>query len=126
MLLDSNSLTKILEEQKNHPWSDYVNVDDNEFIIKHGFVNKRKGFFARKRMLLLTSKPRLIYIQEKPVTEKKGEIPFTNELKCEAKNFKIFFVHTPNRTYFLEDPTGEALKWCKTIEEVRDKYCQQA
>jgi 3-phosphoinositide dependent protein kinase-1 len=112
-----------LEEQKNHPWSDYVNVAENEFIIKYGFVNKRKGFFARRRMLLLTSTPRLIYI-DAAANVKKGEIPFTSELKCEPKNFKIFFVHTPNRTYFLEDPEGEALKWCNTIEEIRDKYCQ--
>lgn len=112
-----------MEEQKNHPWVDYVNVEENEFIIKYGFVNKRKGFFARRRMLLLTSAPRLIYI-DALANVKKGEIPFSMALKCEAKNFKIFFVHTPNRIYYLEDPEGEALKWCNAIEHIRDKYCQ--
>lgn len=86
-------------------------------------MNKRKGFFARKRMLLLTSTPRLIYI-DATANLKKGEIPFDSSLKCEAKNFKIFFIHTTHRTYNLEDPDGEALKWCKAIEEIRDKYCQ--
>ncbi|GFU45190.1 3-phosphoinositide-dependent protein kinase 1 [Trichonephila clavipes] len=41
------------------------------------------------------------------------------ELRAEPKNFKIFFVHTPNRTYYLEDPEGFSLKWCRAIEEVR-------
>lgn len=56
-------------------------------------MNKRKGLFARKRMLLLTTGPRLIYID--PVAMiKKGEIPWSPELRAEYKNFKIFFVHT--------------------------------
>lgn len=25
----------------------------------------------------------------------------------------------PNRTYYLEDPEGFALEWCKAIEEMR-------
>jgi 3-phosphoinositide dependent protein kinase-1 len=110
-----------LEEQAKNPWHNYVK--ENEFIIKYGFVNKRKGFFARKRMLLLTSTPRLIYI-DAVANVAKGEIPFDATLRCEPKNFKIFFVHTPNRSYFLEDFEGDALKWCKAIEDVRDKYCQ--
>nr|XP_041633202.1 3-phosphoinositide-dependent protein kinase 1-like [Drosophila kikkawai] len=34
---------------------------------------------------------------------KKGEIPWSPELRAEYKNFKIFIVHTPNRTYYLDD-----------------------
>lgn len=80
-------------------------------------MNKRKGLFARKRMLLLTTGPRLIYIDPAQMV-KKGEIPWSKELRVEPKNFKIFFVHTPNRTYYLEDPDGFALKWCDAIKEV--------
>lgn len=87
-------------------------------ILKQGFVNKRKGLFARKRMLLLTTGPRLIYIDPAQMV-KKGEIPWSDEVRVEPKNFKIFFVHTPNRTYYLEDPDGFALKWCDAIKDVR-------
>ena len=31
----------------------------------------------------------------------------------------LCFVLQPNRTYYLEDPEGYALEWCKAIEEVR-------
>jgi len=30
----------------------------------------------------------------------------------------VFFLQ-PNRTYYLEDPEGFALEWCKAIEEMR-------
>lgn len=82
-------------------------------------MNKRKGLFARKRMLLLTTGPRLIYIDPAQMA-KKGEIPWSDEVRVEPKNFKIFFVHTPNRTYYLEDPDGFALKWCDAIKDVRN------
>ncbi|XP_032674497.1 3-phosphoinositide-dependent protein kinase 1 isoform X5 [Odontomachus brunneus] len=107
-----------LESQHASPWHEFVK--DN-LIVKQGFVNKRKGLFARRRMLLLTTGPHLFYVD--PISkELKGEIPWSPELRVEPKNFKIFFVHTPNRTYYLEDPEGFALEWCKAIEEMRVHY----
>ncbi|KAG4071171.1 hypothetical protein HA402_001161 [Bradysia odoriphaga] len=103
-----------LAEQRMDKWHQFV---DGEVIIKQGFVNKRKGLFARKRMLLLTTGPRLIYVDPVQMV-KKGEIPWSAELRTETKSFKIFFVHTPNRTYYLEDPQGFALDWCHTIKTV--------
>lgn len=106
-----------LELQRIDKWSQFC---DGEVILKKGFVNKRKGLFARKRMLLLTTGPRLIYVDPVQMV-KKGEIPWSADLRVEPKNFKIFFVHTPNRTYYLEDPEGYALEWGTEIENVRQK-----
>uniref|UniRef100_A0A8C2IQD4 3-phosphoinositide-dependent protein kinase 1 n=1 Tax=Cyprinus carpio TaxID=7962 RepID=A0A8C2IQD4_CYPCA len=90
---------------------------ENNLIYKMGPVDKRKGLFARRRQLLLTEGPHLYYVD--PVNKVlKGEIPWSPELRPEAKNFKTFFVHTPNRTYYLMDPSGNADKWCKKIQEV--------
>lgn len=115
-------MKRIIDEQKNHPWSDYV--EENEYIIKYGFVNKRKGLFWRKRMFLLTSTPRLIYI-DAHANIKKGEIPL-DSAKCKPMNFKLFDVITPGRSYHLEDTEGEALKWCEAIENIRDKYLSRS
>lgn len=98
-------------------------------------------------MLLLTTGPRLFYVD--PVNMVlKGEIPWSPELRVEAKNFRIFLVYTvsykkifliplqfcrserrvinivlillqPNRTYYLEDPQSYALEWTRVIDEVR-------
>ncbi|GFU05835.1 3-phosphoinositide-dependent protein kinase 1 [Nephila pilipes] len=105
-----------LEEQaKNNSWHKFVK---GHLILKQGLVDKRKGLFARRRMLLLTTGPHLFYVDPQNLVLK-GEIPWSPELRAEPKNFKIFFVHTPNRTYYLEDPEGFSLKWCRAIEEVR-------
>lgn len=105
-----------LEEQaKNNSWNKFVK---GHLILKQGLVDKRKGLFARRRMLLLTTGPHLFYVDPQNLVLK-GEIPWSPELRAEPKNFKIFFVHTPNRTYYLEDPEGFSLKWCRAIEEVR-------
>lgn len=79
-----------IDVQKEDKWHQFV---DSEVILKQGFVNKRKGLFARKRMLLLTTGPRLVYVDPVQMV-KKGEIPWSSELRVEPKNFKIFFIHT--------------------------------
>ncbi|KAJ9578494.1 hypothetical protein L9F63_005223, partial [Diploptera punctata] len=104
--------------EKQREASKWNNLVEGNLILKQGLVDKRKGLFARRRMLLLTLGPHLYYVD--PVNMVlKGEIPWSPELRVEPKNFKIFFVHTPNRTYYLEDPEGYALEWCKAIENVR-------
>nr|XP_018910691.1 PREDICTED: 3-phosphoinositide-dependent protein kinase 1 isoform X2 [Bemisia tabaci] len=104
-----------LAKQQESMWNQFV---EGHLILKEGLVDKRKGLFAKRRMLLLTTGPHLYYVD--PVNMVlKGEIPWSSQLRVEPKSFKIFFVHTPNRTYYLEDPQGYALEWCKVIEEVR-------
>lgn len=81
---------RIDAQRSDNKWHQFV---DDEVILKQGFVNKRKGLFARKRMLLLTTGPRLVYVDPVQMV-KKGEIPFSRDVRVEPKNFKIFFVHT--------------------------------
>ncbi|KAJ0044263.1 hypothetical protein NL108_003992, partial [Boleophthalmus pectinirostris] len=100
--LDNNSFEldlQFTEEEKQllldkqttgNPWHQFV---ENNLILKMGPVDKRKGLFARRRQLLLTEGPHLYYVD--PVNKVlKGEIPWSLELRPEAKNFKTFFVHT--------------------------------
>lgn len=89
--VESEKVTVTVQKDDNK-WQQFV---EGEVIIKQGLVNKRKGLFARKRMLLLTTGPRLFYIDPEKMV-KKGEIPMSAEVRCETKNFKIFFVHTVN------------------------------
>lgn len=79
-----------LEGQKNNPYNNFV---EGNLILKQGLVDKKKGLFARRRMFLLTLGPHLYYVD--PATMLlKGEIPWSGDLRTEAKNFKIFFLHT--------------------------------
>ncbi|XP_022901981.1 3-phosphoinositide-dependent protein kinase 1 [Onthophagus taurus] len=107
-----------LEIQRKDKWHQFV---EGNLIIKQGLLDKRKGLFPRRRMFLLTLGPHLYYVDPSAMVLK-GEIPWSETIWTEVKNFKIFLIHTPNRTYYLEDPEGYALEWCKVIEEVKTHY----
>lgn len=110
---------ELLEKQARE--NDFHRFVKGNLILKQGLVDKRKGLFARRRMLLLTEGPHLYYVD--PVNKVlKGEIPWSIDLRPEAKNFKIYFVHTPNRTYYLEDPFSHAQEWVHKIQEVWQRY----
>lgn len=107
--------SRLETQARDCKWHQFV---EGELILKHGIVEKRKGLFSRRRMLLLTTGPRLFYVD--PVNMVlKGEIPWSADLQVEVKNFRIFLIHTPNRTYYLEDPQAYALEWKRIVEEVR-------
>merc|ERR1712130_1000072 len=88
-----------------------------------GILDKKKGFWSRRRMFLLTEGPRLFYVDPKEKVVK-GEIRWSADMKTEMKDFRIFFVHTPGRVYYLIDPASFASKWCEAIESVRRFYFQ--
>ncbi|KAM7151540.1 3-phosphoinositide-dependent protein kinase 1 isoform 1-T1 [Macrochelys suwanniensis] len=93
----------LAKQAGGNPWHQFV---ENNLILKMGPVDKRKGLFARRRQLLLTEGPHLYYVD--PVNKVlKGEIPWSLELRPEAKNFKTFFVHTDEMGAYLidRDPT---------------------
>jgi 3-phosphoinositide dependent protein kinase-1 len=121
-------------------------VEDN-LILHQGFVEKRKGLFMipRKRMFLLTTGPHLYYVDPERMVLR-GQVPWSPDIRPEAKNFRVFYVHTvslilvhvemylitkhvsvlqPNRTYYLEDTSGDAPGWCRWIEELKRKYFGQ-
>ena len=94
----------------------FLRYAPTELIVKNGQIEKRKGLFAKKRELILTDTPRLIYID--PVSnEVKGEIPWSTAINVEVKNPRTFFIHTPSRTYYLEDLNNGAQAWADAIEQ---------
>ncbi|KAF4518314.1 hypothetical protein B566_EDAN009102 [Ephemera danica] len=92
--LSEEEVKQRLENQReNSKWHSFV---EGNLILKQGLVDKRKGLFARRRMLLLTLGPHMYYVDPANMVLK-GEIPWSPELRVEPKNFKIFFVHTVSR-----------------------------
>ena len=104
--------SRLDNQRATNVWHNFV--EDN-IILKQGFVNKRKGLFARKRMLLLTTGPHLYYVD--PVNMVlKGEIPWSPELRVEPKNFKIFFVHTVRNSLKIDVFDYELTIWTNILE----------
>jgi len=117
--LSDEERSRLLDlQRKNNEFHQFV---EDRLILKQGILDKKKGLWSRRRMFLLTEGPRLFYVDPKEKVLK-GTIPWSADMKTEMRNFRIFFVHTPNRIYYLIDPSSYASKWCEAIESVRNFY----
>lgn len=116
---ESDSM-RLKEQEKHSIWHKFV---EGNIIIKTGLVDKKKGLFSRRRVLILTEGPHLYYVDPTSMVLK-GEIPWTDALSLEVKSSKNWYVYTPFRTYIMEDPNETAFEWCKAIEKVHKQYFQ--
>jgi 3-phosphoinositide dependent protein kinase-1 len=99
--------------QDEDRWRSYLQSE--EIIVHAGVLIKWRKLFPKRRFFILTDRPRLIYINPR-TGEQKGVIQLTGrEARVQLKDSKNFLIHTPGRTYVLEDPEGEAKYWCETI-----------
>ena len=94
-------------------------LSEGEQAIFSSLVWKRRGLFSKKRQLILTDKPRLIYIDPVQMVCK-GEMPWTDTqpVSCIVINDTIFDVFTPQtgRKYHLVDEEKGANAWRNHIE----------
>ncbi|KAJ1500627.1 3-phosphoinositide dependent protein kinase-1 [Coelomomyces lativittatus] len=106
-----------VEEQKTI-WLPFL--QPGESIQKLGLVLKRKGLFRKKRLLILTSTPRLLYF-DVDKRELKGTIPWNERTIPELKSSKMFFIHTFGRTFYLECCDHQAKAWVDKLNKERAK-----
>ena len=103
------------KEEKFPPFPTEVKelLVDGEYSIFEGPVTKRVGFSVTKRRLVLTSKPRLFYVDmEKSPPLIKGEIELCKDMIIVVGPKNKWQITVPGRTYNLT--SDEAEKW-KTI-----------
>lgn len=88
----TRKISQVIDTQSSaRKWEVFLN--ENEKQIFTSTIYKRKGLFSKKRQLILTDQPRLIYV-DPDTMELKGEIPWTieNPVECTKKNEKEFDV----------------------------------
>jgi len=108
---------ELLEQQKNSSWSRLL--EPEELVTHNAMVWKKKGLFSKKRLMILTDKPRLFYVDADKMAFK-GEIPWSvDELTVEIKNPKRFTISVPNRVYYLEDISANACEWGQKIADLQ-------
>eukprot|EP00045_Choanoeca_perplexa_P015796 m.204067 g.204067 ORF g.204067 m.204067 type:complete len:551 (+) comp17083_c0_seq2:5218-6870(+) len=112
---DKERQLKLEKQAQESPWQRFLNP--GELIVKTGLVDKRKGLFSKRRQMILLDTPRLIYIDPENM-ELKGEIPWSLQMMPQYKNMKTFFVHTPMRTYYLEDLERASITWVDAIQQL--------
>ncbi|KAI8881322.1 kinase-like protein [Backusella circina FSU 941] len=109
-----------LGEQSHPLWIPHLYP--NESVIKSGRVNRRRGFISKKRNLILTNRPRLLYLDQGSEKGKldgnlRCEIPWSSSLLPELKGKSLFCIHTAEKTYTFED-RGHAQEWVNLINSM--------
>ena len=81
---------------------------------------KRKGLSFKKRMLILTSKPRLMYFNYKGTY--KGQVPWslTKLLTTRKNNDRKFdiIMQDNSRVYHMTDNDGGSARWIDCIDRI--------
>lgn len=82
---------KQIRAQERQEWASFLL--DTEAILVSGLIYKRRKLSIKKRFMILTDTPRLIYIDPK-TRELKGEVPWSRKLTVEVKNDVTWRVNT--------------------------------
>jgi len=71
---------------------------------------------TKRRFLILTTLPRLFYVDPKKMVLK-GEIVWSNKLKVVVKDDVFFKVVIPGRNYELQDISKDSNRWLVAINK---------
>ena len=107
---------KLVEQTEK--WKKHLNA--NELVYDSGMVSKKRGMSVKKRMLLLTDGPRLLYIDVKADTTM-GQIPWTGDMSIEVKSSKEFNILTPGRKWIFSCHDKSSEEWEKAIKNMLEK-----
>lgn len=96
----------------------------NFTVIHSGLIKKKSGLlckskigrFFNKRVLTLTSQPKLYYSDAGSVY--KGEIPLSGQLVAELGSRKEFVIHVPGRDYYFKEIDDSPQTWVNCLNEM--------
>jgi len=79
------------KEEERAEWEQFLLA--NEQILESGLIYKRRKLSIKKRFLILTDTPRIIYIDPKKKILK-GEVPWSKKLIVEVRNDIVWRINT--------------------------------
>ncbi|KAI8647057.1 kinase-like domain-containing protein [Parasitella parasitica] len=106
--------------QPHLPWIPHLYP--NESVVKSGRVYRKGRLTSKKRHLILTNRPRLLYLDEGTDETKldgnlRCEISWTSHLLSELKGKSTFSIHTPEKSWLFED-RNHAQEWVNLINSM--------
>ncbi|KAF1880184.1 hypothetical protein Lal_00022313 [Lupinus albus] len=98
-------------------------LDPGESILMISTVKKFRKLTSKKVQLLLTNKPKLIYVDPSKLTGK-GDIMWSdnsNDLSIQVTSPSHFKICTPKKVMSFEDAKQRAWQWKKAIEGLQNR-----
>ncbi|GAB2276843.1 3-phosphoinositide-dependent protein kinase 2 [Dionaea muscipula] len=102
-------------------WQQFL--DPEESVIMISMVKKMQKLSSKKVQLILTNKPKLIYVDPSKLLVK-GNIIWSdnpNDLSIQVMNPSQFKICTPKKVMMFEDPKQRAWQWKKAIEGLQNQ-----
>jgi len=114
VLREEQERIKEEKEKLRKKWSQFLL--DTEDIEECGLIIKTRKMSTKRRFLILTTLPRLFYVDPKKMVLK-GEIVWSNKLKVVVKDDVFFKVVIPGRNYELQDISKDSNRWLVAINK---------
>ncbi|KAI4370687.1 hypothetical protein MLD38_019008 [Melastoma candidum] len=98
-------------------------LDPGESILMISNLKKLRKLTSKKVQLILTNKPKLIYVDPRKLLEKENEIWSNNstELSIQVMSPSQFKIVMPKKVMSFEDPKQRAWQWKKAIEGFQNR-----
>jgi 3-phosphoinositide dependent protein kinase-1 len=106
------------QSNENERWS--IFLLKNEQVFHSKLVIKRRRLTAKKRQLIITDRPRILYVDPDSM-QLKGIVPWSRQLWIQKRTDKDFIIHTPGRKYVLESLDNDVDGWVNAIESLQKR-----
>nr|XP_043633604.1 3-phosphoinositide-dependent protein kinase 2 [Erigeron canadensis] len=119
---DTGSITKLASiDSFDSKWQQFL--DPGESILMISMVKKLQKLSSKKVQLILTNKPKLIYVDPSKLAGKGNMIwsDDPNELSVQVSSPSNFKICLPKKVMTFEDPKQRAYQWKKAIETLQNR-----
>ncbi|GAB2227637.1 hypothetical protein Droror1_Dr00009464 [Drosera rotundifolia] len=102
-------------------WQQFLDPDESVLMIS--MVKKMQKLTSKKVQLILTNKPKLIYVDPSKLLVK-GNLIWSdnpNDLSIQVSSPSQFKICTPKKVISFEDPKQRAWQWKKVIGELQNR-----
>ncbi|XP_044461827.1 3-phosphoinositide-dependent protein kinase 2 [Mangifera indica] len=119
---DTSHITRLASiDSFDSKWQQFL--DPGESVLMISMVKKLQKLTSKKVQLILTNKPKLIYVDPSKLVVK-GNIIWSdnsNELNIQVTSPSQFKICTPKKVMLFEDAKQRAWQWKKAIEGLQKK-----
>ncbi|KAL7215270.1 hypothetical protein ACSBR1_027435 [Camellia fascicularis] len=119
---DAGHVTRIASiDSFDSKWQQFL--EPGESVLMISMVKKIQKLTNKKVQLILTNKPKLIYLDPSKLVVK-GNIIWSdnsNELNVQVMSPSLFKIFTPKKILSFEDAKQRAMQWKKAIEALQNR-----
>jgi 3-phosphoinositide dependent protein kinase-1 len=112
-IIDVENVDENYEEDEESEQSSQIEEEEEETLVE-GIVQKKAGWFYRKRRLIVTSRPSIEY-RTVDTNELKGSIELSERVRADVTGKNSFLIAKQHRVYYFKAVDGTPEAWVHAI-----------